>query len=219
MPNTASNRMPERLLLLLALLAPGWAAAERVTYCCQDDTGHQTCGDVLPPQCYNKAYRVLGSKGLTLRRVETPLTPEQRAQREADAQRKQSEERTAREQRRRDMALLETYASDKDIDAMRDRALRAHEQSLRELQTRRVDLQKKQKAYASEAEFYTKKPMPPELRNAIKDTDAELQGLDAQVAVRQKDADATRARFDDEKQRFLDIKHRGATNAAASAGR
>ncbi len=219
MPNTGSHKRPERLLLLLALLAPGWAAAERLTYCCQDDAGHQTCGDVLPAQCYNKAYRVLGSKGLTVRRVETPLTPEQRAQREADEQRKQSEERVAREQRRRDMALLETYASDKDIDATRDRILRGHEQSLRDLQTRRVDLQKKQKAYASEAEFYVKKPMPPELRNGIKDTDAELQGLDAQVAARQKDADATRARFDDEKQRFLDLKRRGAINAAASSAR
>lgn len=219
MPNTGSSRAPERLLLVLFLCLPGLAAAERVTYCCADDSGHQTCGDVLPPQCYNKAYRVLGSKGMTVRRVETPLTPEQRAQREDEAQRKQAEERLVREQRRRDQALLETYASDKEIDAMRDRAMRSHEQSLREFQARRLELQKKQKGYASEAEFYTKKPMPAELRNAMKDTETELQGLDAQVAARQKDADVTRAKFDDEKQRFLDLKRRGATLQGASAAR
>ena len=207
------------LILLALLLLPGWAAAERSTYCCVDDNGHQTCGDVLPVQCYNKAYRVIGSKGLTVRRVETPLTPEQRAQREADDQHRQAEERTLREQRRRDLALLETYASDKEIDAMRDRALRVHEQSLRELQARRVELLKKQKAYAAEAEFYTKKPMPPELRNAIKDTEAELQGMDALVAARQQDAEATRAKFENEKQRFLDLKRRGAILPGAAATR
>ena len=209
-------RQRDLILLGLALL-PGWAVAERSTYCCVDDGGHQTCGDVLPVQCYNKAYRVIGSRGLTVRRVETPLTPEQRAQREADDLRKQSEERTNREQRRRDLALLETYASDKEIDAMRDRALRVHDQSLRDLQGRRVEVQKRLKAYNAEAEFYTRKPMPPELRNAIKDAEAELQGMDALVAARQQDAEATRAKFEDEKQRFLDLKRRGAILPGAAA--
>ena len=219
MPNTGLPRAPERLLLALLLCMPGWAAAERVTYCCMGDNGHQTCGDVLPAQCYDKAYRVLGGKGVTVRQVDPPLTADQRAQREQELQRRQAEERTVREQRRRDLALLETYASDKEIDSMRDRALRLHDQSLRDLQARRVEVQKLQVRYASEAEFYAKKPMPPELRNALKDTEAELQRLDVQLAARQKDADATRARFDEEKQRFLDLKRRGATLPGTAGAR
>lgn len=219
MPSTGLLR-PARIfagsaLAALTLGLPA-AAVARLTYCCQDDGGHQTCGDVLPVQCYNKAYRVLGAKAGVARQVDAPLTSEQRAQREADEQRRLADERVAREQKRRDMALLETYASEREIDDMRDRAVRTQEQALRDLQARKTALLARQKTLAAEAEFYAKKPMPAELRDSIKGVDADLKFVDEQTEVRKKDVEATRTRFDEEKRRFMELKRRGAALPSAS---
>ena len=59
-------------------------------YCCQDSSGKQVCGDILPQVCYGRAYREIGADGRTVREVDAPLTAEQRAQKVAeDAKRKE----------------------------------------------------------------------------------------------------------------------------------
>lgn len=215
----ALPKAPEFTLAILLLALPQfvWAAGDRQTYCCVDDHGHQSCGDVLPPQCYNKAYRILGAKGVTAKVVDAPLTPEQRAQREADEQRRKADERMEKEQRRRDMALLETYASEKEIDETLQRAVRQHEVGIKEVLARQTALQTRQKTLAAEAEFYARKPMPLELRNAIKDNEVDLKSADEQIQARRKDIESTRIRFEEEKRRFMDLKRRGASVPPSTA--
>ena len=65
------------MLLLLAGTASSFAAAR--IFCCDDQSGKQVCGDILPSACYGRAYRELGQSGRTSRVVEAPLTAEQRA--------------------------------------------------------------------------------------------------------------------------------------------
>ena len=112
-----------RACWILPLLCLALPAAAAKTYCCADEKGSQACGDQLPPQCYGRAYREVSESGITLRQVEAPLTAEQRALREAQARHKMEEERIALEEKRKNQALLDTYASEADIDVMRDRTL------------------------------------------------------------------------------------------------
>jgi len=197
--------MDRRLMLFLLLAGatlPAWAAK---TFCCLDENGVQACGDLLPPQCYGRAYREVSEHGTTLRQIEAPLTAEQRALREAQAKRKKEEERIAIEERRKNQALLETYASDKDIDFMRDRMLTDLESVHKQALERYQEALKRKQHLDNEAEFYKRKPMPPELATEIKNNDFDLAAQQAAMAAKLKEMEAVRTKFTEEKKRYLEL--------------
>ena len=78
-------------------------------YCCQDSSGKQVCGDILPQVCYGRAYREIGADGRTVREVDAPLTAEQRAQKVAEEAKRKEEEARQKEQQRKDQALMDTF--------------------------------------------------------------------------------------------------------------
>lgn len=195
---------------LIGLALPSAVFAGDRMFCCFDGGGHQVCSDSLPPQCYNRAYREISNGGMSVRRVEAPLTPEQKALRDAEIKRRQDEERLAKEQRRKDQALLETYMSEKDIDAARGRAEVLFAQTVKGIQDRQQDLLKTQKKLAAEAEFYRKKPMPPDLRIAIKDNEAEIASLKSTIDGKQRDLDEVKAKLEEDRRRYREIQARRA---------
>lgn len=200
--------MRPRFLFLVAavtLVAPPALAAGGNTFCCNDDSGRQVCSDILPQQCYGRAYREINDRGITIRRIEAPLTAEQRAQRELELRKKKEEERLVQEQRRKDLALLQTYGTVQDIDIFRARTIKDFERSIADTKTRQDELTAKQKTLLDEAEFYKKKPMPADLRNAIKNNEAEIQTLQNLIDLRNRDIDAAKAKYDEDKRRYLEL--------------
>jgi hypothetical protein len=190
------------LLLSIACTAP---VAARIT-CCEVD-GKRSCGDPPPTQCLNKAKTVF-DKGVA-KDVEAPLTPEQKAAREAEATRKAEEERKAAEQARRDRALLDSYASEKDIDQAQTRAITEIEKNAADAQARLDGALKKQKKLEQEKEFYAKKKLPAQLEAQIRDNDSEIAAQ--QKALQAKDAQIAevKARFDADKARYRTLKAGG----------
>ena len=92
-------------------------------YCCPDPSnGRRTCGDTLPEVCRGHAHKVIDKAGNVVKEVGPPLTPEQKATQAAEAQRRKEQEEQAREQRRKDQALLDTYSGLKDIDMAQEKA-------------------------------------------------------------------------------------------------
>ncbi len=207
-------------ILFLLLVGSALPASAGKTFCCLEENGSQACGDQLPPQCYGRAYREVSESGMTLRQVEAPLTAEQRALREAQARRKKEEERAALEERRKNQALLDTYDSEKDIDVMRDRVLSDLDAARKEALERYQKAVKRKQHLDNEAEFYKKKPMPQELSSEIKDNDLELSSQQAAVAARLKEMDAVRAKFAEERKRYLELvkSKGGARTGAQQAG-
>jgi len=214
-----------RNFLLATLLA--WsglvasdAALARNMYCCNDASGKLTCGDLLPAACYKRAYRIMDGKGRLVREVEAPLTPEQRAQREAEQVRRQAEEKRLAEEKRRNMALLATYPNEAEIDKARDRTLAEFDKASSDTRKRYDAAVKRRKKLDVEKEFYLKKPMPANLKKQIEDTDKEIETLKESLDGRKAEADALRDRYDEEKRRFMDLKYgkgRGGSAAPAPA--
>ena len=130
MPATAKRPLPALLVALALVAGAPLAQAAGKLYCCNDASGKQVCGDLMPQECYGRAYREVGDSGRTVRNVEAPLTAEQRAERAAEDEKRKVEEAARQEQRRKDLALLNTYGSVGDIDAMRERALGDVEKSV-----------------------------------------------------------------------------------------
>jgi hypothetical protein len=207
------------LLLLAAVLLPSQSAAQaRTTYCCTGDNGRQICSDVLPEQCYGKAYREVNSRGMTVKKVEAPLTPEQRAVREAEAKQAREEELRRKEEDRRNRALLTTYSSEQDIDYARDRAVADIEKNIKAAQEKLAELNKRKQHLEEEAEFYKKKGPPPQLQAQMRDNDAEIKGQQAAIDARNKEIEAVRKRYEDEKLRYRELtRARGGRATGADA--
>ena len=192
---------------ILALMA-GHPAMAGNLFCCADTSGKQVCGDILPQPCYGRAYRELGADGRTLRNVEAPLTAEQREQRAREEERRKADVAALKEQQRKDLALLNTYGSEKDIEAMRVRAQEDVQKSIKDAEAQIVTIRARRKKFEDEAEFYKKKTLPPEVQKGLRDTDSEIKAQQSVIESKQKELDIIRVKYDDDLKRYRELSKR-----------
>jgi hypothetical protein len=195
----------------LAGVVPAWAGT---MYCCNDDHGRRSCGDTLPQICYGRVYREIVD-GVAREVLPTP-TADEKAARDAEARAKREAERAALLERRRNQALLDSYTSVQDIDYMRDRSLAGISKELKQAQDRFNELQKLKKDLAKQAAPYKKTPMPEELTAQIHANDDELLGQQRVLDTKQQEMDDIRAKFEAEKQRYLELTKKPVKGGAAA---
>lgn len=196
------------MLAALGTALPAAAAAR--LFCCNDDSGRQVCGDILPQACYGRAYREIGESGYTVRRVEAPLSAEQRAQREIDEKRRQEEAVALKEQQRKDTALLNTYGSEADVEAMRARAEQDVRKSIADAEAKIVEARKNRQRFEDEAEFYKKKSLPADIDKGLREADFEIKAQQSVIAAKHKELEVVRAKYDEDRRRFIDLTRRRA---------
>lgn len=207
--------LPRHLLpLLIALTALPVGAR---TYCCDDDRGRRVCGDILPAQCQMRAYNEYNSQGVLAKHYPGPLTPEQRAQLEAEKARRIAAEHQAAEQERRDRALLASYSSVGDIDTKRARTLLSEQANVRNAEERVSNAKERQERLQRSAERYRDTPMPEVLRTNIRVNEAELVAAKASLAEHQREILATEKQFDEDRRRYLELTHRSRGQSTAPA--
>lgn len=192
-------------LLALALLHV--PASEARVYCCKDARGQQVCGDVLPAACADRGYRELNSQGATVKQVEAPMTEAQRAKRDADAKKARDEEMVRQEQRRRDTTLLNTYTSEREIDAARDRRITDIEELLSRLREQQQTLSERQKKLEKDAAVFTAKGkrVPSGIKDRLDTNGEDLRQIGENIAQKERDLVDTRKRFEEDRARFREI--------------
>ncbi len=195
--------LPRYLLPLVIALAAVPAGAR--TYCCNDEHGRRVCGDILPEQCQKRSYNEYNSQGVLSKQYPGPLTPEQRAQLEAENARKKAAEHDAAEQARRDRALLASYSSVADINAKRTRTITTAQANLHNAEERLSTAQERQQRLARAAERYGDKPMPEVLRTNIRIAEAELKAAQAALTERKKDIVESQKQFDEDRRRYIEL--------------
>ena len=200
---SAAVRQLFTLSIVLAALA---AEAAGNFYCCPDPaSGRRTCGDTLPEVCRGKAYKVIDSAGNVLKEVGPPLSAEQKAEAAAQAQRKQEQDDLAREQRRKDQALLDTYSSVKDIDAAQQQAEADLQHAIVSANAQIDALRQQRKKFENEAEFYKKKTVPPEVAKGLREADYSIKLLEETREVKRRDFQTVKAKYDNDRKRYLEI--------------
>jgi len=204
------------IVLLAALSAQAATPASGRFYCCD---GGRICGDALPEQCRGKAYRILDSSGNLLKEVGPPLTAEQKAQVAAEALRKKEQEEQAKEQRRKDQALLDTYATPQDIDLAQNKAEADVNLAIKGAEERIAAARKQRKKFEEEAEFYKKKSLPPEIAKGLRDADHEIKTQQELLDVKKGDAATIKAKYDADRKRYFQLTGRApAATATNKAG-
>jgi hypothetical protein len=209
-----------KAFLPLALALSAIPASARI-YCCTDGNGRRVCGDILPAQCQTRAYNELNDQGIVKKKVEAPLTPEQRAQRDVELAKKKADEHAAAEQARRDKAMLASYNSIADIDAKRSRTVFAAQadisaagERLEAAQIRLEKLRKSVERYNTE-----KKPVPEALEANLRDSETDLIVRQKALELKKQELVTIQAHFDHDRQRFRELtaKDHGEQPAPAAA--
>jgi hypothetical protein len=196
---------------LVAALAGAPMGSGAQLFICTLRNGRTLTEDVPPPECQDVPIRELNRDGSVKRVIEPPLTPEQKKKREQEEKERRERERQAQEQLRSDRALLETYASEDEIESSRDRTLASRQALIDRANQQLKEFKMDRKRLDDEAEFYVRRPMPDKLKRAIEDNKAlQQQQLRAIDDIR---ADMRRIneRFDAQLRRFRELVNRGAT--------
>lgn len=209
--------MSKYIVSTLLLVSLGAAQAAGEFYCCQDpSSGRRVCGDTLPEQCRGRAYRVLDSNGNIAKEVGAPLTPEQKAEQILENKRRKQLEDSSREQRRRDQALLDTYATPEDIDLAQQKAEADVNFAILATIARIDTARTKRKKFEDEAEFYKKKAMPAQLEQDLRALDHEIKLQQDLLAIKKRDYDAIKSKYDADRRRYFELTRRAPTAPAGS---
>lgn len=205
------------LALLLCAAAAAPAAAQKLYKYTDPATGQTVYTDKLPSSAAGKANEQLSPQGTVVKRNEAALTPEQIAAKEAERKRKIEEDLAAKEEKRKNLALLNTYPSERDIDEARVRALKANEDSIKEAERKLADAEKRKQSLAAEAEFYKKRPMPAQLKQDIQTNEVEIRSQAELLDKKKKESDAINARYDEDLRRYRGLAKAGMAPVAAGS--
>jgi hypothetical protein len=184
--------------------------AEARSYRCVAKDGKKYYGSTRPAQCMDVMTEALSAQGMVIGRIEAPLTPEQRAAREADAEKNAAAEQARREaeyaakvQARRDQALLQTYTSERDIESVRQRAIADNRAATAQIEVRIAALKKRQDALNKEAAAVQAGKKPSDtFEQDVKAVAYDLQLQERLLESRKREADAINARYDEEKRKY-----------------
>src|SRR6266568_8500259 len=195
------------LLLCSTLLAVAPAAAQQRMYKCVDAKGKVYYTQVPPPECLGRDTQELDKSGTPMRKSQTPtaLTPAQQKAREAELKKKIEAEERAKEERRKNLALLNTYSSERDIDDARARALKEAQDAIEATERSIAGAHKRREELESEKEFYVKKPMPLKLKRDISNNEIEITNQTVLLDAKKKEISTINAKYDEDKRRYMEL--------------
>lgn len=209
--------------VLIALAACLWVPGAGAAYKCVDAKGITHIGDTPPPGCAAVMMYEVTPTGKVIRAIEPTPTPEQAKVREAEAAKKREADAKAAEQKRKDGALLATFASEKEFDTARDRNIEPLKMRIATTQERIQAVDKRQKEVEEEMEFYKSgkskaakaREMPANLTEELSRVQRERSALVSTIANYEKEIDQIRVKFDADKKRWVELK--GGSKAADAA--
>jgi len=175
-----------------------------------DEKGVTHYGETIPPEYKNQASTEMSKHGITVRKVEAANTGlEQKKVAEEKAIKDREEKQRAFEQRRRDMALMNTYTSAREIDEHRERTLQAPMQTLKGVEPRLKKAQDRLASLESQAAALAKKGKPTDLLDQdIADEKAEIDSMKADMDRGLAQIEAIKVKFDADKKRYLELSQR-----------
>ncbi len=194
------------LLYIAILLLPAWSVSA-ATFKWVDEKGTTHYGDAIPPAYVNQGATELSKKGLVIKKTAPALTPEQRQSRQEEIDLRNEQVHKAREQRRRDNALLNTYTSLSEIDLARDRNLQQLELLHVGAQTRSKLVMARLKEFRVQAAKFKadNKPVPGYLKADMERTQLELERLETSMGKSQQDIEAIKAKFAADRLRYQEL--------------
>ena len=199
-------------LLLMAFFTPAALAAFK----CVDEKGVTRVGDTPPPECANVVIYETSRGGQVIKKIDPSPTPDQLKQRAEEAEKRKVVEKAAAEQKRKDMALLNTFSAEKEFDVVRERQIEPITGRMKQARERIAAIENRQKAIDEEMEFYkagkrkaagAKGSEPPPMLVAENERLAtEKKQLQTSLVSSEKEIEQLKVKFDADKKRWVVLK-------------
>jgi chromosome segregation ATPase len=210
-------KMKTKVLCFAVALA--FAPAAFAAYKCVDEKGVTRIGETPPDECANVPMQETRG-GHVIRTIPPSLTPEQvKAQQDAAEKTRQAQKEAA-EQQRKDLALLNTYASEGEIDMTRDRNVEPISARIKIANERIAAVEKRMKEIEEEMEFYkagsgksdkkgkgASKDTPEQLKVDLDRMKKEKVTLEKSIVGYQKEIEQVKAKYDLDRKRWLALKN------------
>lgn len=212
-----------KITLLVALaVATGPAAA---AFRCVDEKGRTHIGDTPPPGCANVLMYEVTRGGTVIRKIEPTISEEQAKARQEAEEKQRLADKVAAEQKRKDTALLSTYANEKEFDTARDRNIEPLKARISQSQERLKEIEKRSTVVKEEMEFYTagkkksgkKDSMPAGMGSELDRLAEEKAAIQKGVVGYEKEITELRAKYDVDKRRWVALKTGKSAAASESA--
>ncbi len=200
-------------IILLCLTAPA-AMAQSTLFKCVDDKGVTYYGETMPAACAKKAVTEMTKQGNIVRKVDAPLTPEQRKVQDEERAKKAVDEKRVADQRQKDLATLGTYGSEREFDIIRDKDVAQLDARKKFLEARVVDADARLEKINNKLEFYKagkskaskEREIPPDLLAEHERAKSDRANLDIEIAAVEVDKKDIVARYNSEKERWKKLK-------------
>jgi hypothetical protein len=193
------------LFLCSTVLALAPAAAQERMYKCVDARGKVYYTQVPPPECLGRDTQELNKSGTLIRKNPAALSPAQAQAREAERKKKVEDEERSKEERRKNLALLNTYSSEKDIEDARTRALKEAQGAIEDTERVIAGAKKRRQELETEKEFYVKKPIPFKLKQEITNNEIEIKNQTSLLDAKKKEISTINAKYDEDKRRYVEL--------------
>ncbi|MGE5168764.1 MAG: DUF4124 domain-containing protein [Rudaea sp.] len=199
--------LPASLLLAGMLFLALSTHAHAALYKWTDERGVVHYSDQLPPDAVNRASYELNRQGLPIRKTEAARpTVHRLAKSETEEQRAREAERERIVAERRDKALLESYADAAEIDLAKSRAVATIDGQIESAQGFIAQMRKRRDELESKKATYAPRPVPGEIAREILSIDDEIARQNEFIVGKKKESASVAARYDADKQRFLELR-------------
>lgn len=205
---------------LTAFVASAVFAQSKGKIVCWKDKSGKTvgCGETVPPEFQDSATSELTKQGVTRKTTESAEeTAKRRAQEQELVKQRADDKKKAEEQKRQDMALVNSYSNEKEIDLRRDRDLQVVDTQLSQMRAslknateRHIDA--KVRLAAAEK---SKKPSDV-LSEEVTRAEAEKAKAERSITDKEKEKEDIRKNYAELKARYIRLKGGDTTATAAS---
>jgi len=190
--------------------------------CWKDKSGKVVgCGDKVPPEYQDSATDELNKRGITVKQTGPAPTPEQIKAQQAEAERKKVADAAKADQQRRDKALLDTFASEKEIDLKRSREIQLLQGNIETFQSNFKNAKDRQ-AYARSRITQleqNKQKVPQGLQDDYDKSVTDQTKIQQQIDDKRKQIAELNQKYDEMKKRFIELKGGGTTTPPAGASK
>lgn len=193
-----------KLLFIIGLIVGVCAQAQ--TFKWVDEKGVTHYGDSIPPEYKDRGNVELSKRGIPVKKTAPAPTAEQRQALEEEERKQKEAQHKAAEQKRKDIALMNTYTSEQEIDVTRNRNIRQVEIRIKSAQERIADLQARINQQKQALKAAADQPaMAKDLERSIQDNEKKVKEIEASITQNRVEIEMLNARYEAEKIRFREL--------------
>ncbi|MGD8524953.1 MAG: hypothetical protein PVJ63_01795 [Thioalkalispiraceae bacterium] len=194
-------------LIVISLLAP-LSASQAAVKCWKNKEGVRECGQAVPPEYSQQRIEILNSKGVVVKVIERAKTPEELEEFRRQEKLRKAREREKAAQKRRDLILLQTYTTEKDLLLARKQNLRAVEGIISITNSNTSTLKENLKVLEKRAaDFERAGEQPPEdLLKDMENLKSQIRDNEEFISKKVQALQETEKKFDADLKRFRELK-------------